>query len=111
MQFKHNSFFIDLVEVVSAAQFGSAFNQPIFLDQLNCDGSESELFECGRHTGIGLHTCDHSQDVGIRCEGMGIFLCVLFIVDLIFNWTYCSLCDLKYTNSICGALNLSICNL
>ena len=61
--------FADVVLVVSAAQFGSAFNQPIFLDQLNCDGSESNLFECGRHTGIGLHTCDHLQDVGLRCRG------------------------------------------
>ena len=61
--------FTDVVLVVSAAQFGSAFDQPIFLDQLNCDGSESELFECGRHTGIGLHTCDHLQDVGLRCRG------------------------------------------
>ena len=60
---------IDTLEIVSESQFGSALGQPIFLDQLNCDGTENRLVDCRRYTGIGLHTCDHSQDVGLRCEG------------------------------------------
>ena len=43
---------------------------PIYLSQLNCDGSEATLLECrtfARATGI--HDCDHMDDVGVHCEG------------------------------------------
>ena len=42
---------------------------PIFLDQLSCGGEESRLEDCRRGRPEGLHTCDHSQDVSIRCIG------------------------------------------
>lgn len=53
--------------------FATAFTKltsqvPIFLDELNCDGHESLLLECDRFSPIGLHSCDHSQDVGIICQ-------------------------------------------
>ena len=36
------------------------------LDDLQCTGLEYRLFECV-HRGIGIHSCSHSQDVGVRC--------------------------------------------
>ena len=42
---------------------------PIFLDQLDCNGTEDTLLECNAFTGRGLSTCDHTQDVGVRCRG------------------------------------------
>ena len=45
---------------------------PIFLDQLQCTGSEQSLLECGMGRDVGLHRCDHSMDVGIRCTGQPI---------------------------------------
>ena len=53
--------------------FATAFTKltsqvPIFLDELNCEGHESMLLECDRFSPIGLHSCDHSQDVGIICQ-------------------------------------------
>jgi len=42
---------------------------PIFLDQLDCNGTENILLECNAFTGRGLSTCDHSQDVGVLCRG------------------------------------------
>jgi len=42
---------------------------PIFLDQLDCNGTENTLLECNAFTGRGLSTCDHTQDVGVRCRG------------------------------------------
>ena len=39
---------------------------PIFLDNVNCLGSESSLFSC-RHGGLGNHNCRHSQDASVRC--------------------------------------------
>ena len=49
----------------------SPFNDtvPIYLDQLNCIGDEENLMDCQRYI-PGIHSCDHSEDVGIHCNGM-----------------------------------------
>ena len=36
-----------------------------------CNGSEGTLLDClSSIDDIGLHNCDHSEDAGVRCEGM-----------------------------------------
>ena len=40
---------------------------PIFLDRVSCDGSESQLLDCIMT--MAPHTCDHSEDVFISCQG------------------------------------------
>ena len=41
---------------------------PIFLNRLNCDGTELSLLDCsGFRTTVNL--CDHTEDVAISCEG------------------------------------------
>ncbi len=44
---------------------------PIFLSNLNCVGTESNLLACSRQENQleGVHNCDHSQDVVIKCAG------------------------------------------
>ena len=44
---------------------------PIYLSELICTGDESSLLDCSRrrHQPIGLQTCDHNQDVAVRCTG------------------------------------------
>ncbi len=44
---------------------------PIFLSDLNCVGTETNLLACRREDNlpIGLHTCSHDQEVSIRCSG------------------------------------------
>ena len=41
---------------------------PIWLDNVNCNGSESKLIDC-QHNGLGVHNCDHHKDAGITCKG------------------------------------------
>ena len=41
-------------------------NVPIWLDNVNCNGSESRLIDC-QHNGLGIHNCDHHKDAGVIC--------------------------------------------
>ena len=50
---------------VSAAFFGQGTG-PIFLDELQCIGTENGLLACPNTM---MHDCTHSEDAGVRCQG------------------------------------------
>ena len=54
----------------------------VVLDDLMCTGSESRLIDC-RHNKIGIHDCDHSQDVGVRCTGIILRLRLSVVIHII----------------------------
>ena len=45
----------------------------IWLDEVRCSGYESRLADCP-HNGWGIHNCDHSEDVGVRCNDGMLYL-------------------------------------
>eukprot|EP00063_Salmo_salar_P073217 XP_014048052.1 PREDICTED: uncharacterized protein LOC106600858 [Salmo salar] len=47
------------------AHFGQG-SEPIWLDDVNCNGSESYLSECS-HRGFGVENCNHGEDAGVFC--------------------------------------------
>ncbi|XP_056452129.1 deleted in malignant brain tumors 1 protein-like [Gadus chalcogrammus] len=54
---------------VLSAPHGARFGRgqgPIGLDDVNCNGHESELTQCG-HRGLWTHDCGHQEDVGVVC--------------------------------------------
>ena len=62
---------LDLGYVTSAlyrAYYGQG-DGPIWLSNLDCDGTEMNIGDC-RHSGWGIHTtfCGHSEDAGVRCS-------------------------------------------
>ena len=58
----------DGTAVLNISEFSRGIG-PIFVDELSCDGGEVRVGECRRGRAFGLHTCEHSQDVAVRCIG------------------------------------------
>ena len=50
------------------AHFGAGTG-PIYLDGVNCGGSESRLIDCPRSPIVNC-TNNHSEDAGVRCQGL-----------------------------------------
>ena len=51
----------------SGAHFGAG-NGPIYLDNVDCSGSENNLTNCDYTYNV-ICANDHSQDAGVRCQG------------------------------------------
>ena len=56
------------------AHFGAG-SGPIFLDDVQCSSSASQLLECPSRP-ILSHNCLHSADAGVGCEGMFHKCCI-----------------------------------
>ena len=56
------------VSVETQAAFGQG-SGTIWLDNLQCTGSETDLFSCP-HNGPGTHNCGHSEDAGVVCSNI-----------------------------------------
>ena len=48
--------------------FFGAGTGPIYLDDVACTPSDSQLLECSSRP-ISAHNCDHHADAGVGCEG------------------------------------------
>ena len=49
----------------SNAHFGVGIGT-IYLDEVSCTGSETNLNDCPRSSAV---NCDHLDDAGVRCDG------------------------------------------
>lgn len=59
---------------------------PIFLDDVNCAGTEKGIQFCG-HRGYGNNNCDHTEDVSVicKCENYHLFVFLLFFLNHLCN--------------------------
>ena len=74
----------------SNAYFGSG-SGPIFLDDVQCTSSSSQLLECSSRP-ILSHDCLHSADAGVGCEGMvhSMNIVNVFYLHLLFFAAQCT---------------------
>ena len=79
----------------SSAHFGAG-SGPIFLDDVQCTPSSSQLLEC-HSSPILSHNCLHSADAGVGCEG-------IIMIPVVY-WRYTlqrSLAELKWCCTKCN---------
>ena len=74
---------------------------PILLDNVNCYGSESSIWQCPANA-VGSHDCTHGEDAGVSCGGEcnirdPVCVCVCVCV-------YASVCV-----RVCVSVCLSVC--
>ncbi|XP_071951750.1 scavenger receptor cysteine-rich type 1 protein M130-like [Antedon mediterranea] len=59
--------YTEAIEAPGCATYGAGSNL-IWLDDVNCSGTESSIFDCNSRD-IGSHNCNHGEDAGAVCIG------------------------------------------
>ena len=52
-----------------------------------CSGNENSLLDCPRvpSAGVGVSDCSHSEDAGVRCEGVYMHTYMQYVVRVPYN--------------------------
>ena len=66
MKYSINKYNFRNIQAYSRDAFGQG-NGSIMLDDLNCNGRETDISECPS-SGWGRNNCDHSEDAGVSCR-------------------------------------------
>ena len=62
----HELGYDDAIAARHAAFYGKGLSKKIWLDDLNCVGTEWTIGNC-LHVGWNVHDCNHREDAGVKC--------------------------------------------
>ncbi|NXL38438.1 C163A protein, partial [Glaucidium brasilianum] len=100
------------IKAVASAHYGEGSGQ-IWLDDVNCTGAESDLWECPSRA-WGQHNCQHKEDAGVLCSE---FLALRLAngnecagrLEVFYNGTWGSICSNRMSQltavTVCKHLN------
>ena len=74
-------------DAIGGGRFGRG-RGPIFLDNVDCIGTELLLTNC-THIGVGVHNCGHHEDAGVVCKGELFILGIKWLIQLLSVDTNC----------------------
>ena len=57
--------------MLTSDEFGMG-SGPIHLDDVKCEGEETNLLSCPQLAQNIQHNCKHSEDAGVKCQGVRI---------------------------------------
>ena len=57
--------------MLNSDEFGMG-SGPIHLDDVKCEGEETNLLSCPQLAQNIQHNCKHSEDAGVKCQGVRI---------------------------------------
>lgn len=78
--FKVVCFELGFTGVVSYHQSFGPGTGRIWLNNVECNGTESSLSSC-RRSSWGYNVCDHSEDVGVICGGRLLLVNILVVLN------------------------------
>ncbi|NWX42009.1 C163A protein, partial [Steatornis caripensis] len=100
------------IKAFVSAHYGEGSGQ-IWLDDVNCTGAESDLWECSSRA-WGQHNCQHKEDAGVLCSE---FLALRLVngngcagrLEVFYNGTWGSICSNRMSQltatTVCKHLN------
>ena len=81
--------FADAEKIIVGGRLMADASQKIWLDNVECKGSESSIYSC-LHTGWGVHNCRDSEIAGVNCKNTtGKNRHFLFCMKWMLNVGYC----------------------
>ncbi|XP_033116620.1 soluble scavenger receptor cysteine-rich domain-containing protein SSC5D-like isoform X2 [Anneissia japonica] len=83
----------------------NAYNQPIWLDEVECTGTESRLSAC-QHATISNHDCGHLEDVALECSATDSSVRLVDgyyknvgRLEVYYNKNWTRVCDARWTEA------------
>lgn len=77
----HQLGYLDAVVAPMSTHFGKGTG-PIWLDDIQCLGTEPDLFTC-RHNGITEHICEHGEYASAECLGNYVEILLFLIITIL----------------------------